>query len=406
MSNKPFISRFNTNGSFLSRFIPPSELSSSEQCENDGETGTLDSSKLENDNLPVKVSNETLMSNINPIDETKTAKTRLRFIVDLKSLSSLPATTTLSTTKETLKRCSNSKNTTPQKKVKSNSSNDELESENTTETTGSKFIQGCISKLADRSKMATIMDNLVDDIPICTPIGRKYTLGKETFISKNDLYKTEMSDYTIITDSQFNINLAPKEIKPLLGKRWVYKLHVHSTLSPVITRDSLRARVEGGQILAYRYNECSIEGNPCVYYGFIPTISQKFQDGHKTCYISSMQVWPRKLYVFLKQAYPCTCSRDCQHWSYRLNDYHTTTVSCKQKIKWEQIYIMMGDYDKNCLEQIQPSIRSCKVCAQCYDCSKTANFCRKHRICKHKTAKPLEEILSLCGSSIKECKKY
>lgn len=241
--------------------------------------------------------------------------------------------------------------------------------------------------------------------PSCVPVGTEYKIGKDTFLSKTPLFRIEMSDYTIITDAKFDWKLAPKELKPLLKHRWVYKLHIDQTLSPIITRSVLRDRVTGGQILAYRYTECSIAGNNCVYYGFIPTIMKSFEDSHNTCYVSSISIWPRKLYVYLKRGYTCSCSSGCSTWSSRIEDYVSTQNYCEKNIKWDQLYVMMGDYDETCCEKPK-TIRSCEICAQCFDCSKSERFCRKHKVCKHKSAKPLEDVPSIVNSSMKRCKKY
>lgn len=280
-------------------------------------------------------------------------------------------------------------------------------SEETTEQfnkTSSTFIEN--ASVSKRQRLClSISSTSSQHQPICEPIGTEYKVGKETLLSEKTLYKTEMTDYTILTDAPFDSTFAPKEIKPLLKKKWIFKLHVNQTLSPLITRPVLRDRVEGGQILAYRYTECSVAGNQCVYYGFIPTIEKTFKDAHKTCYISSMDVWPRTLYVYLQQSYACTCSDGCNSWKSRMSDSKTFSSFCKKKIKWDQIYIMMGGYDKDCHDYIK-DFRSCSVCAQCFDCSKSVKYCRKHKQCKHKTAKPLEEVKEIVNSSIKQCKLY
>nr|DBA13130.1 TPA: gp09-like protein [Oryctes rhinoceros nudivirus] len=264
------------------------------------------------------------------------------------------------------------------------------------------YVNKCVSKQSLIEQFTPIVE---DGNPKCIAIGKELKIGKDVFISKNTLYKITMSDYTIISDAQFDVSYAPTALKPLLAKKWVYKLHVDQTVSSVITRSTLRDRVIGGQILAYRYTECSIAGNSCVYYGFIPTIVKRFDDSHSTCYISSVSVWPRKLYVYLKRGYACACSPGCCMWTIHMDNYSTTLSFCAKKIKWDKIYVMMGDYDTSCVEQLKP-IRSCEVCAQCFDCSKNTSFCRKHRICKHKTAKPLEDVLTITKSSMKQCKKY
>lgn len=262
------------------------------------------------------------------------------------------------------------------------------------------YVKKCLS-----SQLLNIEAQSKSTLPECIQIGKEYKIGKDIFISQTNLYKIELSDYTLITDAPFDCTYAPAELKPLLKTKWVYKLHVDQTLSSIITRSILRDRVNGGQILAYRYTECSIAGNNCVYYGFIPTIKKGFKDSHQTCYVASTSIWPRKLYLYLKRGYACNCSKDCSMWTSHMDDYATVQSFCIKKIKWNNLYVMMGDFDEKCLEQPK-AIRSCEVCAQCFDCSKSAKYCRKHRVCKHKTAKPLESVLSIINTTMKECKLF
>ncbi|ATY70214.1 GrBNV gp09-like protein [Tomelloso virus] len=240
----------------------------------------------------------------------------------------------------------------------------------------------------------------------CLPVGKEYRIGNGIFISKSSLYKIEFDDYTLITDAPFKIENAPKELKPLLRKRWIYKLHVNSTLAPIIKRSVLLDRVIGGQILAYRYTECSVAGNSCVYYGFVPTIAKTFQDSHSTCYVAAKELWPRRLFIYLKVGYSCNCGeKNCTTWNGDTVNYPTREAFCAKKIKWDRLYIMMGDSDKSCLEIIRP-FRSCEVCAQCFACSNSMDFCRKHKKCTHKTAKPLADIAAIMPSNMKMCAKY
>lgn len=299
------------------------------------------------------------------------------------------------------KRNNKTKAEPSKKKSKIQTDDNVLEESGILEESGSKYVKQCL----ETKILPITIDSIQKQVPECIPIGNEYKIGYDIFMSKSNLYKIEMSDYTLISDAPFDCADAPMALKPLL-KKWVYKLHVSQTLSPIITRSVLRERVAGGQILAYRYTECSIAGNPCVYYGFIPTISKQFEDStHNTCYIASVALWPRKLYVYLKRGYTCTCSEGCSMWSSRIDDYSTTKTFCSKNIKWGELYVMMGDFDETFVE-IPKVFRSCEVCAQCFDCSKSARYCRKHKVCKHKTAKSLEDVLSIVGSAIKQCKKY
>lgn len=254
---------------------------------------------------------------------------------------------------------------------------------------------------------------LVDDDPIetpappaiqCVPVGKEFRIDKDVFIGKSTLYKTELHDYTLITDAPFDVQCAPLALKPLLQKRWVYKLHINPTLSPVITRSVLRDRVIGGQILAYRYTECSVAGNMCVYYGFVPTLAKQFPDSHSTCYIAASDVWPRKLYVYLKLGYACNCSPGCTMWTMTLDGLQTA-IGCVKHLNWDRLYVMMGDVDRRCVEAPK-AIRSCEVCAQCFACSNSVGYCRAHKVCKHKTAKQLSDVVAIAGSAMKICRKY
>lgn len=244
-------------------------------------------------------------------------------------------------------------------------------------------------------------------------------IGQSNFISTDVLYKMEFDDYCLITNSDFTNyrSYAPKAIKPLLKDRWFYVMHVSHGMSLSITRSTLNARVNGGEILAYKYTECSMSGNDCAYYGFIPTklkTSENYTDTHRMCHFALSEIWPRKIYIYLKMAFSCDCSDDCTQWQMTMADGVVKKQFCLKKLPWSLSYIIMGDVDETCIEQIKP-LRECIVCAQCINCSKNTTYCRIHKICRHKKtlfkddADEYRENFAntiLKKSKIKACTKY
>lgn len=287
-----------------------------------------------------------------------------------------------------------------------------------------------------RKKAKVVQKNDVAATTMTTPLeiepsklcGEDFRIGDTRFISSKTLYRTEFDDYTLITNVDFTpyIKYAPREIKPLLASRWMYVMHVSHGMQPSITRNILQARVTGGEILAYKYTECSIEGNECVYYGFLPVLHSRNRlastlscGTHRICRVSMMEVWPRKLFIYMKRDFQCPCSENCTRWHVTLKEYPKSNQCCIKTIPWHDLYIMMGDGDRKCMEIIKVP-RTCFVCAQCYDCSKSPNYCRKHRICKHKLVKIFNDITTssnqcsnnqqnptiICDSKMKSCIKY
>lgn len=247
-------------------------------------------------------------------------------------------------------------------------------------------------------------------------------IGNRIKIMASKIYLTALLDYTIVSNVDFTKYIAhiPKELKPLLADRWLYALHVSHGITPTINQNALRIRVNGNAILAYKYTECSISGNDCVYYGFIPTRYMKIPNTHKICHITMMEVWPKKLYVYLKYEHSCLCSKGCTAWriiiynansnnndgGYANSNIGADRVFCIKKIPWSDIYVIMGDDDETCFEQIKEA-RACIICASCSECSKRGNFCRKHRKCLHKSTVTFDgKTLSCDKSRIKNCTKY
>ncbi|ATZ81537.1 GrBNV_gp09-like protein [Drosophila innubila nudivirus] len=287
-------------------------------------------------------------------------------------------------------------------------------------------------------------------IPLMINCGKDYKIDCTRFYSKTSMYLIKMKDFNVITNAPLTENeleMIPSEMKPLLQSRWYFAIHVSYGMGVSINRSILRARVAGGEIISYKYAECSIEGNECVYYGFIPTISPRkstndnlngltrrsknknkrqlshitndnhsnnattdtFEGTHRICRISTKSIWPRKLYVHLYREHLCNCSENCWYWSVRLNDYNTMQKFCFRKIPWSELYIIMGENDTQYLEQLK-SVRACVVCAQCFDCANSPIFCRRHRQCKHKRAVFFENsndnTTLISDSKIKSCVKF
>lgn len=243
----------------------------------------------------------------------------------------------------------------------------------------------------------------------CRCYGPTVAVGNTVLVSSADqpLYMTDLADYTLVTNCDFTdyIKFAPTSLKAAVQNNWTFVVHVSPTIRMAVTRDTLQARVTGGEILAYQYSECSIEGNDCVYYGFLTTESQDIPDTHKRCLLSAMQVWPRKLYVYLRKETACICSPGCSRWSVKLRD-HTVRRFCVQQVPWDNVYIMMGDMDETCVEAIKEP-RQCPVCAQCHKCASSPVYCRTHRKCNHKKVKIYDPstMMPLNLPEIKQCKK-
>nr|AHW98304.1 GrBNV_gp09-like protein [Nilaparvata lugens endogenous nudivirus] len=254
------------------------------------------------------------------------------------------------------------------------------------------------------------------ELPRCVYIGPKVNLGNTTLLASspsNNFYITECSDFTLVTNADFTpfipYSLPVDGFKATQAENWRYILHISHGFRLAVTRDHLRARVTGGQIIAYQYTECSIEGNNCIYYGFLPTSDNwsgrkklnssevdaiddsenNYNGTHSTCIVPACKVWPRRLIVYLERECACDCSSTCFRWCVRLRDSTFQHRVCGKKIPWSKVYIMMGDLEVNSHDTLSHQFlrkpRVCAVCAQCVKCSNSPMFCRKHRICKHKS---------------------
>lgn len=269
-----------------------------------------------------------------------------------------------------------------------------------------------------------------EEVRRCEYVGDRYRFGNTVLFANAAspyLFVTKCPDFTLITTADFTpfLEYLPAEgLKYEQRNNWHYVLHVSHGMRLSVTRDALRYRVEGGQIIAYQYSECSIEGNECVYYGMLPTLDSwhrsleqlrnnlngdKAEEDaseeaaaitnntgtHRRCIVASSQIWPRHLFVYMKRMCACDCSPGCSRWSVRLRDSTTDERVCVKNIPWGRLYIMMGDIedarDGGMSRRLIKETRACPVCAQCYKCSNMPTYCRKHRVCKHKRVRVFGE---------------
>lgn len=233
-----------------------------------------------------------------------------------------------------------------------------------------------------------------------------HTNYKQTFV-------TRLIDYVIISNFNLNRHLAtiPKKIKSQMVSRWIHSLHVRPSTQDLITRKMLQARSDGGQIVAYHYKEFSIEGNECVYFGFLPSTGITPSSGaHLRPVITTTQIWPRQLFVKLIKITACECSTNCvrvaiELFSTSLNLKMTQTIFCIKQVPWADIYLVMGDANTDSGELYKKN-RICSVCAQCIKCSTMTTFCNAHRECKHKRVQVDAEYLTKVAiPSIKDCNR-
>lgn len=253
-------------------------------------------------------------------------------------------------------------------------------------------------------------------------VGKNFERAGFTYKSDRAIWKTEMSDYTILSDEDFTdyVKYAPPSLKEHIRQRWIYNMHIGQSYSSTINSQQMNQRVRGGEILAYKFAECMIEGNQAVYCGYVPTIQPADLTGiHKTCRFSLQEVYPRKLYVYLvRRLGRCVCSfdenaaasNDCSRWQIKLYDGENR-ICCSKNIDWTKIYIFMGEPNTDCKEFMKIP-RDCPVCAQCYKCSVGGFYCRTHVVCKHKKAKIFvgenSSLLALINKpkpKIKRCQK-
>lgn len=296
-----------------------------------------------------------------------------------------------------------------------------------------------------------------DDLPNYTSKlfnARILSFGKSVFITNyKKSYVTKMKDYTILSDFDVSpfVNVrssknggggggtVPLEIRNTLSERWIHSLHIRPTVQDLLTRNTLKTRVNGGQIVAYHYKECSIESNECVYYGFVPStniLNGKTEGAHMKQIINSNHVWPRQLFVRAVKSTACSCSNTCikvgielfsrttkaslDVESNRNNDIidantATTTASgpscllsyyCIKAVPWHDIYLMMGDADEDCEENQNKQNRVCSICSQCYKCSIRLEFCEAHKVCRHKqTVVDKNYLTQIVIPRIKKCNK-
>lgn len=221
--------------------------------------------------------------------------------------------------------------------------------------------------------------------------------GTNWFITTFEDYEI-ISSYPIFDNPIESINnsIIPNSIKPLLSQHWLYRLDLKYKPDFVLDRNVLRRKVTEDKILSFMYAECSVGLNNCVYYGFLPTLTanvEMINDCHKICRVSAVHEWPRKIYIefkFLDYKNLCCENLDkCAVWRVKYRDGTYSDV-CIRKVKWEHLYCFMGNSNINNGILSGGGLKSnrvCDVCAQCYKCSQSFEFCRKHKVCKHKRAK-------------------
>lgn len=233
------------------------------------------------------------------------------------------------------------------------------------------------------------------------------------------MWLTQMKNYTIISTADFTpfVKHAPIDLHETLHKNWLYAVLTAygASAEATVRPENILQRVYAGQCLAYRLTHVSIMGTDAYYCGFIPTVwnaknhSRLHPHVHRENLMSSKAEWPRKLYISLEYKGPCNCtlleaSRKkqpptnielCSRWLVQLRNTVTQRVYCLREIPWHKIYVMMGakiedkvadSEDEGGEGEIRPAQRSCVVCAQCYECSKRVDFCRRHKVCNHTQA--------------------
>lgn len=219
---------------------------------------------------------------------------------------------------------------------------------------------------------------------VCVKHDSPCRIGDSVFHTRTPYcYVTNFDDYTLITTTDFTnfIQYAPTKIIPRLESRWRYVLHVSHGNRLFVDTDLLNARVIGGEIVGYGYRLCSIAGNDCAYYGFIPTENECLRDTHSKQQLKLAPVFPRKLYLYLENSGICRCSEGCLRWTSLTYSKEVAAKSyCGKNIEWDELYITMGDMacDDGGMA------RDCYVCSQCHACESSAFRCRKHRVCKHR----------------------
>lgn len=241
------------------------------------------------------------------------------------------------------------------------------------------------------------------------------------FISDSTLFLAKMTDYNIISNIDFsnvlnknldnlvtmenNTNL-PRSIKTILETEWRYACHIAHKNELNVLPKTLFARVTGGQILSYKYKECSIGGNRVAYFGFVPTKHKVKSDllkcTHKKSLFSKLiDFWPRELYIYLKYLGPCPLSTENVHnchgfFNVKLRNCKLKNF-CFNKIPWNKVYIMMGE-----MKDFNSKLpRDCVICNSCTLCRKMPVYCRLHKVCNHEN---LIIYTPSITSSLKKCR--
>lgn len=209
-----------------------------------------------------------------------------------------------------------------------------------------------------------------------------FKIGTTTISSNKQLLLYSFDDFFLLCDFK-----VPKSIKITESLKYANKpnwLYVSQPKSQEnrITRNKLRDKNKSGDIVAYKYTECILDGINCVYYGYIPTINKTDNFIHYNQKVTCLPCWPRKLYVYLRYSSPCTCSDGCLRVK-TINRDNIEIIVCLSKIYWSDVKIILGESDESSKDIMIPP-RICSVCANCEKCS--AIKCRNHVKCKHKNA--------------------
>lgn len=244
-------------------------------------------------------------------------------------------------------------------------------------------------------------------------------------MGNGDAYLTQLDDYAIISNFALDelnafvqpphkrdVLIIPREIRIVLKKMWQYHIHV----SPLrLNREFFDMQVKNDGILGYCYTDkYRIENTDAIYFGFLPSGKKRYIDTFSIddpmvmtteSKIGIQHLYPRRFYISLKKKCSCICSDNCFIVEYETRD-HKFVNCCVRQIDWTNVLILMGEYDDAFVDLIK-DVRQCQVCATCRDCNKLFSYCRKHKVCKHKARKFIDdnEEQELQLARFKRCKK-
>lgn len=218
----------------------------------------------------------------------------------------------------------------------------------------------------------------------------------------------ERKDYKVIFEFadgfEFDVDAAvaaawlPKSIRLQLHKHWSYKLTIKNGPDDMVTPQNLHRNVLNGSVLAYKHCEFYHEAIHYIYYGCIMSKTPRSKivvGNHARCIMPMAEVWPRELFIHLKWFNKCDKHEDCHVWEILKRDGVKSSY-CQMKIPWNNIAVSMGRNGKIIPTDNLPN-RDCLVCLQCHECSISNDYCKRHKICKHKTsATPISQRIKMC----------